>query len=904
MNSNQKLSYAIAAILSGSAGGYAYGAPAAGDTDVNAIQEIVVTAQRRTENVQNVPITIQALTAETLGQLSATTFDDYVKYLPNVTAPGNGPGQGNIFMRGLSSGTQGGSQSSGTIGGFPNVAIYLDDQSGQLPSRNLDIYAADLERIEVLEGPQGTLFGAGAQAGVVRYITNKPKLDKTEATVDAGYGTTAHGDPNSDLTAVLNLPLITDKLAIRAVIYDEKRGGYIDNVPGTFTRKDSDLGIYYANYATSCKLGSPTAGVCAKILDGAKKNLNSAQTFAVPPGSPVINNNAIAARAINPVTYQGMRVEALFQFNDDWNALISQSYQDMNAQGVFYQMPKSSDGVSLKPLEVTLFNNSYNKDKFSNTSWTINGKFGEIKAVYTGGFLDRHVDQVGDYTNYARGVYADYYQCYGTGPGRTSTCFSPSTTWHETERNEHLSNELRLSTPDDWRVRGILGAFIETNKLFDQTDWLYKTIPNCTSNATPGTAGNGNTGCMSNVGTAPGSSVENPGAQNDNVAFFEDAQRVVKQTAIFGSVDVDLIPKVLILTAGTRHYNFDNSFRGSVTSSFGCFESGVVAGGCVANANNLDNRNLTSKESGFKSRANLTWHIAPDVMLYYTWSQGFRPGGFNRTNTCHIKGPDLVNQFCLPQSYRSDDLTNNELGWKTEFLNHRLQVNGALYQENWNNVQVGFFDPGETGNLTFGTNGQNYRIRGLETSVVAVVVPGLTVQGAASWNRSEQTNSPALINNNPLSGNIKQPITQACGGSVGAVVCKPLNNLFGPVGGPSANAPPIQFNLRVRYEWSVNNYNAFVQVGGSHIGHSFTEGGSNPSISAGGVNTTSLRFENPAYTTYDASIGVAKDAWAAHVYAQNLSNSSASVYTNTGQFVVAETVVRPRVIGVKMSYKF
>jgi iron complex outermembrane receptor protein len=108
----------------------------------------------------------------------------------------NGPGQGDIYMRGLSVGNAG-SQSSGTIGGFPNVAIYLDDQSGQLPSRNLDVYAADLERIEVLEGPQGTLFGAGAQAGVVRYITNKPKFDVTEGNVDAGYGVTAHGDPNS-----------------------------------------------------------------------------------------------------------------------------------------------------------------------------------------------------------------------------------------------------------------------------------------------------------------------------------------------------------------------------------------------------------------------------------------------------------------------------------------------------------------------------------------------------------------------------------------------------------------------------------------------------------------------------------------------------------------------------------
>src|ERR1700730_855584 len=228
MNSNQKLSYAIAAILSGSAGGVVHAAAATDTEASDSIQEITVTAQRRTENIQNVPITIQALTAETLNQLSVETFNDYVKYLPNVTAPNNGPGQGNIFMRGLSVGSAG-SQSSGSIGGFPNVAIYLDDQSGQLPARNLDIYAADLERIEILEGPQGTLFGAGAEAGAVRYITNKPKLNVTEGNVDATYGITAGGDPNTSANATINIPLIQDALAVRAVIYNDRRGGYIDN---------------------------------------------------------------------------------------------------------------------------------------------------------------------------------------------------------------------------------------------------------------------------------------------------------------------------------------------------------------------------------------------------------------------------------------------------------------------------------------------------------------------------------------------------------------------------------------------------------------------------------------------------------------------------------------------------
>ncbi|TLY88929.1 MAG: TonB-dependent receptor, partial [Gammaproteobacteria bacterium] len=380
---NQKCARAVAAILGTHAAGAAYAA-ATPDQSEGGVQEVVVTAQRRSENAQDVPIAIQAFTGDTLQQLNVTNFDDLLKYLPNVVAPSAGPGQDQIFMRGLSAGNVA-TQSGGSINGFPNVAIYLDEQSGQLPGRNLDVYAADLERVEVLEGPQGTLFGAGAQAGVIRYITNKPKLNVTEGNVSASYGVTAGGDPNTDIAAVLNLPLIADKLAVRGVVYDDRRGGYINNVPATFTRNAStDLGIHYANYPSGC---GPTTTPCQ-----------------VPPGSPVINNNAIAASAINPVTYQGVRVAARWDFADDWSALITQSYQDMDAEGVFYQMPKSSDGVALPKQSVTLFNNSYNKDRFENTALTINGRIGALRAVYAGSYLVRNLDTVQDYTNYARGL--------------------------------------------------------------------------------------------------------------------------------------------------------------------------------------------------------------------------------------------------------------------------------------------------------------------------------------------------------------------------------------------------------------------------------------------------------------------------------------------------------------------
>jgi iron complex outermembrane recepter protein len=872
---NQKCARAVAAILGTHAAGALYTAAAAADqSDASSggIQEVVVTAQRRTENAQDVPIAIQAFSGDELQKLNVTNFDDLVKYLPNVTASSQGPGQSLIFMRGLSAGTPS-VQSSGSINGFPNVATYLDEQSGQLPGRNLDVYAADLERVEVLEGPQGTLFGAGAQAGVIRYITNKPKLNVTEGNVIGGYGTTAGGDPNSNVTAVLNLPLIADKLAVRGVVYDDRRGGYINNVPGTFTRKSSDLGIHYANFPAGCGPNSPPPG---------------GPPCQVPPIAPVINNGGLTGSAINPVTYQGLRVSALWQINDAWNALIAESYQSMDAEGVFYQMPFSSDGAPLPPQSVTLFSPSFNKDRFTNTAWTLNGRVGSLNLVYAGSYLVRNVEAVQDYTNYARGLYADYYQCHGAEPTNglpTAECFSPRTSWNETLRNTHQSHELRLSTPDDWRVRGIAGLFWENLRLFDQLNWAYKTLPPCTATV--------EFGCFTQVGPVPGSDVNNPAPiRPENVAFFNDVKRGYTQRAAFASVDFDIVPKVLTLTVGTRYYHFDNDERGAVVGTFGCYEAGLAP--CLADATNIGDENLKTTYKGFKSRANLTWHILPDVFAYYTWSQGFRPGAFNRNAACYIPDAGGTPQYCSPLAYASDDLTNNELGLKTEWFERRLQLNAAAYQEDWKNVQVSFFDPGVLGNVGFNTNGPTYRIRGLETSFIALLTPGLTAQGSAAWNSSKQTNSPFLIANNPAlpADEIGKPITSVL-------------NPYGPPGSAAPNAPPLQFNLRLRYQWAMNAYNLYAQAGVTHTGHSFTQSGSNPELSAGtAISTTLLRFENPAYTTYDASLGASRDAWWAELHAENLTNELASTFTSTSQFALQQTILRPRVIGVTIGYRF
>jgi iron complex outermembrane receptor protein len=904
MKPNHKLSRTIAAILSASAAHAilaadagpttAAAAPATADATAatadtaaapaatsGMLQEVIVTAQRRAQNIQDVPITIQAMTGKTLTNLNVQTFADYVKYLPNVSTGSQGPGMGTLFMRGLSTGVLG-TQGQGSVGLFPNVAVYLDDQSELLPGRDLDVYAVDLERIEVLEGPQGTLFGAGAQAGVVRFITNKPKLDTFEADVNAGYGVTAGGDPNTNVNATFNFPLIEDRLAARVVVFNDRRGGYINNLPAYFARGSQDLGIADSN-----------GGV-------------------VPTNSVVINNYQITARAINPLTYNGIRGELLFKVNDDWSVLVSQMYQNMDAEGVFYEMPRGTEGAGLTnpsgvpiggqplpPLSVNLFNPSYDKDKFENTALTVQGKVGPLSLVYSGAYLDRNIDQAMDYTNYARGRYGYYYQCtgvsYSSKTGNAgATCYSPSSIWKDTERDTHVSQELRLSTPDTWRLRGLVGLFYEDYKVYDDTQWMYKSVPDCAP-------GGPTTNCFYPIQPWPDNPTNNPGLQPQD-GFFDDFQRTFIQHAAYTSVSFDIVPQKLTLTGGVRYFHMYNSELGGDVGSFYCKEFGTATffGACGTNGipdgtkspygTDFAKQNPhTLTESGMRGRADLEYHVTQDILVYYTYSQGFRPGGFNRGTSDHLPNAAGQNQYATPVTYLSDNLTNNEVGWKTMWFDHRLEVNGAVYQENWSNAQVSFFCPQcGLGNLTYNTNGPDYQVKGVELQVAANVWHGLSVNGAAAWNSGELKNSPSLIGNIPGTADYGKPLSTFYVNGVAT----PIQNVYGAKGSPLADSPPFEGNLRVRYDWQWGDYLPYVQVGMQHQSHSQSASGNVES------------YDQPAWTTYDLSAGVAKDNWTVSLLGTNVTNVNKSLFTTSRQWILTETPMRPRVISLTFGYSF
>jgi outer membrane receptor protein involved in Fe transport len=499
-----------------------------------------------------------------------------------------------------------------------------------------------------------------------------------------------------------------------------------------------------------------------------------------------------------------------------------------------------------------------------------------LKLVYSGSYLVRNTEQTGDYTNYSRGVYASYYQCTGlNGLPSGGKCYSPQASWQTTEKNTHQSHEVRLSTPDDWRTRGILGLYYEQYVIVADTAYDYKTVPTCSPAIT--------VNCFNNAQAVPGAFNSGPVEWGDNTAFVDDFKRTIDQKAVFGSVDFDIIPKALTLTLGTRYYRFNENEIGYTVTGFGCLvtEPTTYFGPCLNPSSfNLNTQNPNSSTySGFKSRANLSYKITDDALIYYTWSQGFRPGGFNRPSPGYLP-VNGVAQYFVPITYAPDSLVNNELGFKTLWLNHRLELNGTLYQEDWKNTQSEFYDPQSgLGNLTFGANGADYRVRGGELQMIGRVLEGLSIQGSMSYNESRQTNSPYLVDNNPLSPNFGKAILS-------------IPNPYGAQGSRLANSPLLQANLRIRYETAIGDYKAFCQAGAQHIGDS---------VSATG---NIIHYDQPGYTTYDAAIGVSKDNWNVQLFGQNLTSVNASTGTSGGQFVETQTVTRPRVAGIKLGYKF
>ncbi|MBA6225031.1 TonB-dependent receptor [Colwellia sp. MB02u-18] len=536
------------------------------------VETIVVTSTRRAENQQTVPLAVQAMSGAKLQELGIDSFEDYIALLPGVSSEGQGPGKQETYIRGVSAGRS--DVRLAGIGGEPSVAFYLDEAPITTPGRNIDLYAVDLQRIEVLKGPQGTLFGASSQAGTVRLITNKPVLDEFRAGGEVGMSSTKSGGISNKTEGYLNIPIVDDTFALRIAAYNSTDAGFIDNALST----------------TQLPLTNPGLG------------------GGVPSSRQVVSNATLAKDDYNEATHRGMRVSALWQIDNDWDLLIQHTNQQLDTEGSFEYDPSIS---TEDDLNASTFSPTEGDDKVDLTQWTLNGMLGGLEVIYNGSFTNRTFQGNTDYTAYIEiGPYVPYYTC--SYPGYDE-CFSPVMTTSEQFETERVVHEIRVATNAEDRFRAIGGVFYDDQQLNTLTDFNY--------------AGSIAAGFSPNF-PIPGAFTNTDGsARPPGVTYFNDYQTDREELSVFGELAYDVTDDVTV-TVGARHYEIEMGLMGH--SSNGQRASGPEA----ANGTNVDSRlaGLTPATiSGTIYKANIRWKMNADAMFYGTYSEGFRGGGFNRS---------------------------------------------------------------------------------------------------------------------------------------------------------------------------------------------------------------------------------------------------------------------------------
>ncbi len=383
-----------------------------------ALEEVVVTAQKRTENLQDVAVSVQVLGNKQLEDLQIKGFEDYVVFLPTVSYTANGPGYGQVYMRGIASGGDGVHS-----GSMPSVGVYLDEQPVTTINQILNVHVYDIARIETLSGPQGTLYGQGSQSGTIRIITNKPEIGVNEGGYDLYANTTKSGDPGYGLEGFINIP-INDRMAARVVAWHEHQGGYIDNVPGVL------------NYAAS----------------GITKT-----------------NEGLVEKNFNESTVSGLRALLKIDLNENWTVTPGLMVQQGDTEGFWAHNPEN-----VGDLQVKRFFPDWQDEEWYQATLTVEGQIGNMDLVYAGAYLDRDVTSQYDYSGYAEyledlygyyGYYCLYYDPLGD-------CADPSQYVDGDENFNRKSHELRLQSSPDQRLRWTVGLFYQRQEHLFDLQWV------------------------------------------------------------------------------------------------------------------------------------------------------------------------------------------------------------------------------------------------------------------------------------------------------------------------------------------------------------------------------------------------------------------------------------------------
>ena len=781
------------------------------------IEEVVVTAQKRAQNLQDVPISIQTLGNETISDLGIQDFQDYAKMLPSVAmTPSVGAGSSFtlVYMRGIATAGDGQATTS-----QPSVGMYLDEQPITTIQGNLDVHMYDVARIEALSGPQGTLYGASSQAGTIRILTNKPDLNE----FSAGYGLEGNmvdGDDSGYVAeGFVNIPL-ADNMAIRLVGWNRSDAGYIDNV-----------------------LGSRTfPGVASTTADDI-----------------TVTNTATAEDNYNTMDTIGARASLRVDLNDSWTVMPQVMYQKQEGQGSYGE--DLSDFVA-DDLSVTHFQNEFTDDEWYQLGLTIEGSIGNFDVSYAASYLNREVDGSFDYSDYSywydtaytTGYYADLHFA-NSGPRAVPNMFFPDAGtrimggayFTNDDGYKKTSHELRISSPQDNRVRALVGLFYQNQKHDFQQHWR-----------------------VDGLADSMEPNQDNPNPRFDSTVYLNSLDREDSDEAVFASLNYDITDD-LELTVGTRFFKPEVTVKGFFGFGLGFTPMWSSNGENRCNLFPTGQADYKDKpclnvdkginESENVSRVSLTWQISDDHMMYGTWSEGYRPGGINRA-------PGAGN-------YTSDFLTNWEMGWKTQWMDNTLQFNGAMFKEEWDDFQISFTGANA---ITQVANGPSAQVLGLEGQLLWVPTDNLTLSGAFTFIDSELLSDYANFDSD---------------GNVTAVLA------------PKGTALPVtadfKGNIVARYTFEAGGYDSHIQGAFSYEG----ERGSSMNQA-----DNAIRGDVPSNTFLDLSAGIATGSYSVDFFIKNATDEDAPLYL-TSQCAAGTcgaqnygVRARPRTVGVRFSRDF
>lgn len=879
-----KLSYAIVTALSTSS--FAMAQEATDETETGrVIETIQVTATKRTESIQAIPVTVSALSGEALENLGVDNFQDYVEFLPNVVFQGTGPGQNEIYIRGAAT-----SQTNIAVSTVqalqPSVAFYLDEQPVSMQGRNLDIYAADVARVEVLPGPQGTLFGASSQSGTVRMITNKPNFSGFAGGIDLGSSFTKDGEMSNSVEAFLNFTP-ADDLAVRVTVYNDNQGGWIDNI-----RNEPGQGGY-----------TGSAVVINRISGGPLTDPENIEVIAP-------NNDNLVEDDANDASYAGFRLGVAYEVNDDWDLLVQHTQQQLDTEGVFAYDPNLEGTQS-----VNRFQEDKNSDVFGLTTWTLSGRLDELDIVYTGGLLNRDIASTVDYTGYTNGgLFSAYYVCnYLTAATPADLkCLDPSKFYKEETDTSRTTHELRLNTDAsrDWRITA--GIFYDSQEL--STVGKFK-IPN--TELFPDLA-------RTTVGQE---SINSDGGPFESeVGFVNDVTHGIDQIAVFGQAEYDL-SDTLTVSLGARWYEIEDSYKGSTTTvdvtrrlrAFGTLDpaeliavgedpaaiDAAIASGQLDVSLLDDDGLLTVDDVIYK--ASVDWKASSDVLFFATYSEGFRPPVTNR-----VGGGLATNQqgafdgFRIPVYSTTDTLTNYELGMKADFFDGIFRVNATAFFSEITDLQTSRFDPTNISFLVFTDNVGDAEIRGIDGDITWLATDNLVLDASFSLLDTELTRVNSELDGIAPPVGSELPYSASFSGNIRARYFYEMDNgLTGFVNGSlvytgdrlasmTMDAYVLEDTTRLVYGTgsglSIEN-EASVFEG---VGYTDTNG----ELFAGG------RYIQDSYVLANVAFGITNDEWKAEIYIDNLFDERAILHIDNQQFTPKVVSNRPRTIGFRLSYDF